>query len=175
MWLYFWNINDEKKKVSPKWPFINTLPPPFTSQKKSVPPFCHENYGWEKHVNSIFTGKVCGNFFSRPKILSQSPPFCTRPLLTSVCERSLKHPAKWATKIFPKPKPQCCGIFNIFRSRRTYIFVCHACLFTFYCDQLFPVLPFNFACFCEILYVAYSAVDVCFYLVSYIVYISATR
>ena len=81
MWLYFWNINDEKKNVSPKWPFTNTLPPPpFTPQKKSVPPFCHENYGWEKHVNSIFTGKFVAIFFKaknfkpKPPFLHQAPP-----------------------------------------------------------------------------------------------------
>ena len=47
----------------------------------------------EKHVNSIFNGKSVVIFFRAPlqgsKIL-RAPPFCIRPPLTSICERSLR-------------------------------------------------------------------------------------
>ena len=109
---------------------------------------------------------------TRIKNFKPKPPFCTKPLLTSVCERSLKAPGPaMNNQNISLTKTSAVGFSILFRSRRTYIFVCHGCLFTFYFDQLFPVLSFTFACFCEILYVAYSAVDVCFCLVSYIVYI----
>ena len=142
-------------------------PPP---KKKISAPFLPWELWVRKAYKLNFHWKVCGNFFSRPrlqgsKILSQSPPFCTRPppnkCLWTVPK---KHPAKWATKIFPLSKPQCCGIFNIISLKKDVYLCCHACLFTFYCDQLFPVSSLAFACFCEFLYVAYSAVDVCFVL-----------
>ena len=128
---------------------------------------------WVRKLN--FHWKVCGNFFfkaplTRVNNFKPKPPFCTKPLLTSVCERSLLSTRQnEQPKYFPNQNHSAVGFSILFRSRRTYVFVCHGCLFTFYFDQLFPVLSFTFACFCEILYVAYSAVDVCFCLVSYIV------
>ena len=60
-------------------------PPPFLPWKLRVNPI-------EKHVNSIFNGKSVVIFFRAPLTRVKNfkgPPFCIRPPLTSVCERSL--------------------------------------------------------------------------------------
>ena len=132
--------------------------PPSHLKKKSVPPFCHENYGWEKHANSIFTGKFVAIFFQGPltrvKNFKPKPPspFCIRPppnkCLWTVPKSTRQNEQP---KYFPSQNHSAVGFSIIlFRSRRTYIFVFYACLLTFYCDQLFPVLSLTFACLCEI-------------------------
>ena len=69
--------------------------PPFGPQNFSGPPFLTRKIGVnpiENHIDSLFRGKI-SVFFSGPPFpgskIFRVPPFCIRPPLTSVCERSL--------------------------------------------------------------------------------------
>ena len=74
-----------------------------------------------------------------------------------------------------QPKPQCCGIFNIISLKKD-VYLCLSCVFVYILlRSAVSCFIFNFECFCEILYVAYSAVDVCLCLVLYIVYIFGNK
>ena len=148
-------------------------PPPSHLKKKFSAPFLPWKLWVREACNSIFTGKFVAIFFNPPppykghKILSQSPLFAPGPLLTSVCERSLKASGKMSNQNISLTKTT---MLWDFQEGRISLSVMRVCLhFTAISCFLFYLL--TFACFCEILYVAYSAFDVCFCLVSYIVYI----
>ena len=105
-------------------------PPPFTPQKKISAPFLPWKLWVRKACKLNFHWKVCGNFFSRPKILSQSPLFCIRPLLTSVCEQSLKAPGKMSNQNISLTKTTVLWDFQ-YISLKKDVYLCLSCVFVY--------------------------------------------
>ena len=97
-----------------------------------MPPFCHENYGREKHVNSISTElESLWHFFQGPpyflqgsKILSQSPPpnkcLWTVPKSTRQNEQP---------KYFPNQNHSAVG-FSIISLKKD-VYLCLSCVFVY--------------------------------------------